>query len=181
MSTQTERLASIRLGGAVERCHGIPHQGSYSNAKHQWGVAVLMYVLWPEDYPRLSLHCLTHDVPEAWIGDIPAPMGRWVPGLNDKVGEFEDKIFDSLGLPLEGELSPEDHQKVKACDRLELYVWCLEEQMRGNLYASECRTELESYFAIVPLPPAAQTLLLELQASYGPGRQSGVIRGMVEE
>jgi hypothetical protein len=40
-----------RSGGRVERCHGLPHHGTYSNASHQWGVAMLMHYLWPDDFP----------------------------------------------------------------------------------------------------------------------------------
>ena len=49
-----ERITAIRTGGGVERCHGVRHQGSYSNAAHTWGVLVLLQVLWPNDFPRLA-------------------------------------------------------------------------------------------------------------------------------
>lgn len=173
-----ERISSIRSGGRVERAHGITHQGSYSNAAHQWGVAMLMWELWPEDYPRLSLYCLTHDVPEAWVGDVPSPTMRYVPGLKEQLGMYERKINLSLGLPAEQDLSREDYDKLKACDRLELYLWALEQRFAGNRFVEQTIVELTRFFTEQPLPAAAQRLFHELNQGYEPARQAGVMKGL---
>jgi hypothetical protein len=133
----------------VERCHGLAHQGSYSNAMHQWGVAMLLHAIWPEDFPRLALACLTHDVPEAWVGDIPAPTCRYA-NIKPKLDPIEGRINRSLGLPVESELQPEDYAKLKACDRLEFWLWCCEEQLKGNMFAHEGRVEVERFFTETP-------------------------------
>lgn len=166
-----------RLGGAVERCHGIPHHGSYSNSSHQWGVAILMNYLWPEDFPRLALACLTHDVPEAWVGDIPAPTLRYMPGVKQTVGMVESAIFKYLELPDEQALPDEDYDKLKACDRLDLYLWAVEQGLLGNLYARSVIDELEVYFETNPLPEPADRLLMEIKLLYaGPTPSHGVVR-----
>jgi hypothetical protein len=104
--TIADCIVQSRSGGRVERCHGLPHLGTYSNATHQWGVAMLMHYIWPDDFPRLALVCLTHDVPEAWVGDIPAPTCRYTPGLKESLSAAEGNINKDLLLPAEDELDP---------------------------------------------------------------------------
>lgn len=172
-----DSLIQSRAGGRVERCHGIPHQGSYNNAAHSWGVAMLMHYLWPEDFPRLALVCLAHDVPEAWVGDVPAPTMRYVPGLKDSLARMEDRLLTSYGLPTESGLSEEDHAKLKACDRLEFYLWCREQEALGNQFASEGRREVERFFQEVPLPRRAREMFDRLLARpHVLPRQAGVIK-----
>lgn len=173
-------LVQSRSGGRVERCHGIPHQGSYSNAAHSWGVAMLMHYLWPEDFPRLALHCLSHDVPESWVGDIPAPTGRYVPGFKDSVSVLETKINKSIGLPAEHELDEADYLKLKACDRLEFWLWSREQLLLGNRFAEEGLKEIERYFVEAPLPDRAQLLFKALQGRELLPRQAGVIKELCE-
>lgn len=144
------RISQIRAGGRTERCHGIPHQGSYCNAKHQWGVAMLMYVLWPDDFPRLGPICLTHDIPEAWLGDIPATTKRYARGVREVVAPLEDRIQRSLGLPEEGALDADDQEKFRSCDHLELYIWGLEQLLQGNMFVQEMVFELENFFSERP-------------------------------
>jgi len=153
-----ECIVQSRAGGKVERCHGIQHHGTYSNASHQWGVAMLMHYLWPDDFPRLALACLSHDVPEAWFGDIPAPTCRYAPGLKELLNAAEGRLNKSLLLPAEDELAKEDYAKLKCCDRLEFWLWCCEQELSGNLFAQEGKKEVERYFKEVPLLPEAQEL-----------------------
>jgi len=155
---QASNVIQARLGGKVERCHNIPHQGSYSNAAHSWGVGMLMWHLWPEDFPRLGIYCLTHDVPEGIVGDIPAPTARYLPGLKDAREDVETRVNQSLGLPAEAELTGDDHAKLKACDRLEFWLWCREQLMMGNMMVKDGLDEMERYFREVPLPDRAQRL-----------------------
>lgn len=180
LATTAERIIQTRSGGKVERCHAIPHQGSYSNAAHSWGVAMLMHALWPEDFPRLALACLSHDVPESWVGDIPGPTLRHVPGIREQLGELEDGLNRDLGLPAEGDLPPEDHVKLKACDRLELYLWCREQRAMGNQFAEETYIELTRYFQEVGLPSPAQELFELLEQREVLPRQAGVMKSTQE-
>src|SRR6185295_11629056 len=93
-----KRLVAIRTGGATERCHGIRHHGSYSVAQHTWGVLCLLYVLWPEDFARLAPAVMFHDVPEAWVGDIPAPTKKYNSSVKRACDEMEAFIFERLAL-----------------------------------------------------------------------------------
>lgn len=158
-----ERVVRIRTGGTVERCHGIVHQGGYSNAVHTWGVLVLLYVLYPEDYARLSPAVLFHDVPEAWVGDIPASTKSWNKTVKLEVDRMERAIFEWLALPVDADLAPEDAAKVKACDSLELYLWAHEQVHGGNLHARCLIRELDAFYEQMPLPPPAGRLRRLLQ------------------
>jgi 5'-deoxynucleotidase YfbR-like HD superfamily hydrolase len=157
------RLMALRTGGGTERCHGIRHAGSYSVAAHTWGVLALLHQLWPEDFGRLAAVVTFHDLPEAWIGDIPAPTKRYNAAVKAACDAMDRKILDRLGLPSDQDLEPGDARKVKACDQLELYLWAREQVHAGNLHASCVVRELERYFRETPLPGAAEVLYLEIK------------------
>jgi hypothetical protein len=142
-----QRVLLARLGGMVERCHILPHAKSYSNAAHSWGVAMLMLQLWPEDFPRLAGYCLCHDVPEAWVGDIPAhTKHRLGAEARAQLQALESGVFTRLQLPDENELSISDQEKLKACDALDLWLWARDEMRRGNYHAEEVCWKLEFWF-----------------------------------
>lgn len=170
-------LVQSRCGGRVERCHAIPHATSYNNAAHSWGVAMLMYYLWPADFPRLAAVCLSHDLPEAWVGDVPAPTMNFVPGLRQQLGWIEDNLSERMGLPRLDALPKDDLEKLKTCDRLELYLWCREQMLMGNRFAEETLKELEYYFTnLIQLPAPADEFLAYIQGSELLPVQAGVMR-----
>ena len=152
------RVVDIRTGGDVKRCHGIRYDGSYTVAQHTWGALVLLLVLFPEYYDRLSRYLLCHDVPEAWIGDVPAPTKRFSRAVKTACDEMEEKIFRRLEMPYDGDLSAEDQRVLKACDHLELYLWAQEQIYGGNRHATCVARELESYFDESSLLEPAQSL-----------------------
>lgn len=175
------KTIQTRAGGAVERCHGIRHMGSYNNAQHQWGVAQLMWVLWPEDFPRLSPYCLFHDTGEFIAGDVPAPTMRYAPGVGPAVNRIEAAVQRDCGVPVESTLDPEDYAKLKACDRLELYIWCREQIAVGNTYVNEVIRELLAFFEETPLPAQAAAFLEHLRGASILPEQSGVMKRLAEE
>lgn len=175
MSETLRRIVQTRAGGAVERCHSIRHIGSYSNAAHQWGVAMLMRAIWPQDFPRLVAHCLTHDVPEAWVGDIPATTKRYA-GIRDQVSDLEDDICIDLDLPRDCTLWSEDEKKIKCCDQLELWFWSMEQYSLGNAFANEIMIELERFWRETPMLPEAMLVWSEAKSSGVLPRISGVIK-----
>ncbi len=163
MMTPLQRLVAIRTGGATERCHGIRHHGSYSVAAHTWGVLALLYQLWPGDFGRLAAVVLFHDVPEAWMGDIPAPTKRYSLAVKAACDDMEYAIFKRLELPCDQDLPPEDARKVKACDYLDLYLWAKEQINWGNNHARCVVRELERFFEESPLPAPADRYLAEIR------------------
>lgn len=163
MTSLLHNIVQTRCGGAVERCHVVRHQGSYSNAMHQWGVAMLLYFLYPADFPRLAANALFHDVGEAWFGDIPAPTVRYVPGIKTILGKLEGDACEAYGLPREDALSPEDHAKIKNCDRLELMLWCGEQILAGNLFMTEVYNEVTRYLEAADMDADAKQLYTDIR------------------
>jgi 5'-deoxynucleotidase YfbR-like HD superfamily hydrolase len=161
---QMLRVVNIRGGGRTERCHTVPHVGEYSNAKHQWGVAMLMWELWPADFQRLAIYCLSHDVAEKWVGDTPATAKKYISGLSRTMGSLEDLLCNRLDIPGEGFLSELDHKKLKDCDYLELYIWCIEQMQMGNNCVLEIIMSLDEFFEDSRLLPAANALLEQFRA-----------------
>jgi hypothetical protein len=176
------RIIQARCGGKVQRCHGIPHVGDYSNASHQWGVAILAMQLWP-DHPKVNnviRAALAHDVAEAWVGDVPAPTMRYSPAVAQGVHRFEHAILVELQLPSEFDLPPDEFAMLKACDRLEFMMWCLDQGAMGNRHAEEGLIEIIKYLDTLKLPEPADQLYALLKTDGTLARQSGVMRIIAE-
>lgn len=175
------RIRQARLGGKVERCHGIPHNRQYSNAEHTFGVLLLLLILYPDRFADISPAALTHDIPEAWVGDIPAPTKRYLSGLKESTDELEVKILLSLQLPQESSLCPEDHRVLRGLDWLELYIWCCEEMHTGNGYAEEVKKELVRFATEKPLPRKIAQIAYRYDHVSPIGRLNGIIHEMYHE
>lgn len=177
-------IVQSRAGGAVQRCHGIRHIGSYSNAEHTWGVLLLLWHIHPEHFGAVAPFALSHDVPEFIFGDVPAPTMRYVPGLREQLGEYEDFLNASYGNMPEGslqELDPEGFAALKDCDRLDLWFWCVEQRALGNMFAYECQKELERYFEQGGLTARAMEVYHAAQKVPLLPAQAGVAEAIVGE
>ena len=173
-----DKIIQARAGGKVKRCHSFTTIGEYNVAEHSWGVAMLMYQLFPTDYPRLSIYCLTHDIPEAWIGDIPSPALKYAPDCVKKhFMDMENKLFTSLDLPNHNDLPELDKKKLLACDILEFYLWAREQLEMGNRYVEEALRELDSYFEREPLYGIAGDVVKGLACVLP--RRSGIMERLV--
>lgn len=141
---------------------------------------MLMHYLWPEDFPRLALVCLAHDVPERVVGDIPSPSLRHLPGLREGISSMETLVNRSFGLPNESDLSEEDYLKLKACDHLELWFWSKEQLFLGNRFAEECILALEDAWVTRPLPKEAEDLRKYLDGrDFRPERTGDIIQRLL--
>lgn len=130
----SELVQEIREGGHTERAHTLPHHGSYSVAAHSWHVAMLVVCLHPDPSAALLKACLTHDVPERWVGDTPA-MAKWTlnPALGKELKATEAAVEKMLGI--DWELTPTEKLWLNACDVLEFMLWCDDQIKMGNVNA----------------------------------------------
>jgi 5'-deoxynucleotidase YfbR-like HD superfamily hydrolase len=174
------RIVDIRTGGDTRRCHGIKHSDDYSVSRHTWGVLVLLDVLYPDKFSRLARYALYHDVPEAWMGDIPATTKNYSPDVKRVCDDLEKKIFDWLQLPADSELTGEDALALKSCDRLELYFWAKEQVWSGNLHAQCIIRQLDIFFEERPLEGPAFYLYLEMVNGNYEHRTDGIIQEMLK-
>ena len=132
-------ILQCRAGGAVQRCHTIRHQGSYSVAEHSWGAAMLLWYLYPSEAKRLVFFILAHDVPEGLTGDVPSTAKGGDSGLDHHINR-------EFGLPAMDQLAERDHHILKSVDQLELYMWAKEQTAQGNLYANEIIKNQDAWF-----------------------------------
>ena len=130
---------------------------------------MIMHCLWPEHFERLALVCLTHDNPEVWVGDVPATTKRYDPSVKAGLARLERIIFERLGLPVDEDLPPEDRERVKTCDLLELYMWAVEEVVGGNRHAECIVRQVQQFVDEVPLPSPADTLFEDLRERFASG------------
>ena len=171
-----DQILQARFGGKVERCHVIPHAQSYSVASHAWGTAILLRYLWPRDFPRLVLYALTHDIPEIFVGDIPAPTMKYSENVRNAVNAIHTKINKSLDLPTVGDFIASDLEKIKTCDRLEFYLWCRDEISYGNQYPQDPYQEIRQYLLEESLPEPAEKVFRQLDQIEIVPKQRGIIK-----
>ncbi len=153
---RAQRVKLTRQGFRVKRCHTIPHNGWYSVGHHTCCMMALAYEIFPNDFADLAPYILGHDVPEAWIGDVPAPPKRYSREINKIFTGLEDMINSELHLPLESELEknrPDLYSKLKDLDWLELWLWCKDELTMGNKNCIKIVEELNKYRIERPLSP----------------------------
>lgn len=136
-----------RFGGQCSRW--------YSVAEHS--VLVSKYV---EYYTRkdpvdgLVLAALLHDAAEAYIGDVPTPLKRLLPGLRIIEERFEGAIKNAFGLSIGF-----DHQLIKRFD-FEMYIRESDLLMHGIVHKDR--------FEINCLDPdSAKTLFIDRMREIG--------------
>lgn len=155
MAPTTEQVIQIlREAGHVERCHIVPHTGSYSVAAHSWHVAVLLYRLHPSPSPNLIRAALMHDVPERYTGDVPAST-KWAnPQLAEALDVAEVRILNRLG-ELQN-LTEEEQAWLFYTDKLELFLWCQDQWALGNSNVKQMICLLERRFDEEKAPKVIQ-------------------------
>ena len=154
-----ERLRLAREGAEVDRCHSHPHARRYSVGHHSSGVAQIIILGWPVCHEgqlpsaELITAALFHDTEERILGDIPQPVATL---FKEQLLAANQRILDWLGT--NPQLSPEEREWLHAADRLELFLWCIEQARDGDLKFIEwCESYLVTW-ATKPLP----TVLMEM-------------------
>lgn len=114
-------------------CHALQRSGDTVSA-HSGRMAVLAVQLWPAD-AALIAGCLVHDLPEAYVGDVPGPVKRDNPDLYAALTAAEGRIADQYGWQCA------DMPRLSFLDRFDAYLWMLHiapEQARNRDW-SQCR------------------------------------------
>ena len=148
MATQTitrlEQLRALREAGHVERCHTLAHHGSYSVAAHSWQALVLLRELHPRPSPELVWAVALHDVAERYLGDLPSPTKASSEGLAGAYELAEERTLQAMGVDLE--INQEEFRWLQAIDKLELYLWCQDQQALGNQHVQNAVKFLTRWF-----------------------------------
>lgn len=120
--SSTHPLALILRGGGVTRYHceqTVQHQRVDT---HTWRLLAILLHIRPMASRELIVAALYHDVPEALVGDVPAPIKR-VPGVREALAGLERHFIDFTGIANEEDLPEADLALLKCADYLELALW----------------------------------------------------------
>jgi len=89
---------------------------------HSARVALLLLNYWPMSSVFAITHALTHDLGEAYAGDVPGNIKRQHPELAEALEEVE-----GLGAKMMGVADPNctarEMAQVNLCDKLDAYLW----------------------------------------------------------
>ena len=89
---------------------------------HSARVALLLLNYWPLSSVFAITHALTHDLGEAYAGDVPGNIKRQHPELAEALEEVE-----ALGAKMMGVADPNctarEMAQVNLCDKLDAYLW----------------------------------------------------------
>lgn len=144
--TPHQRVQFLREAGEVRRCHVTPLARPYNIALHSFNAVNLLLLLHPSGEPTLNLvrALMWHDAAERTLGDLPAPP-KWESHLlASAYEELEQRVNRYWGI--DSYLSHEDKQWLQAIDKLELFLFSIEEVAYGNLAFREYVDQLKSWF-----------------------------------
>lgn len=148
-----EVLDFILSGAETKRYHTQPTVREDKVGAHSFRVAMLYSLMAGDHTPTEAepvslgvpglMACLTHDLPEHKIGDLPSPAKRAMPsyfpdGANpartfrEVWGEMEEKLLDDQGLRWDNLLTSIEKRWVALADNMDGALFCIRERMLGN-------------------------------------------------
>jgi 5'-deoxynucleotidase YfbR-like HD superfamily hydrolase len=138
-----QRLLLILQGGTVKRFHTTPTLHENKNGQHQWGTAMLAYIL-SSNKPSVNLlmACLTHDLAEKVYGDTPAPAKRAL-GIRATINNLEAQFLEANEAMFE--LTDDERQILKLADILDGMLRCVYERMLGNRWVDVVYQRFHGY------------------------------------
>lgn len=162
----TLRVIKLRECSKVERCHTLPHHGSYTDGQHSYDAAMLYIALCPNPNWGVVGAFLVHDLGERWVGDLPAPV-KWVDAeLAQRHQALENRCLRALGFTIN--LNAEEACWLKAVDSLELWIWAHEQLAMGNAGAAVVIGNLNSYLSRTQLPEQVVAFIKDYQWTRTP-------------
>lgn len=128
---QTLKTLNMCLSsGQIKRYHTLPTVGQESVAEHSFGVALIILYLTEGTPGNLIRWALTHDVAEAAIGDIPAPVKWKHPILRTALEAIEEDFNGEYDLGVH--LTEEQKGIAKYADLLQMCWYSVEQVRLGN-------------------------------------------------
>jgi 5'-deoxynucleotidase YfbR-like HD superfamily hydrolase len=134
MNKVATTLNMVRSGGTMRyHCQAGETLKPQDVAQHSYGVFWFAYVLTHGSMRReMMLAIMSHDAGERWIGDVPAPTKRVVPGLGAKLNELESEAVRKRGGVEPQNLTPGESLLLKLADYLDGAAFCDRELKMGN-------------------------------------------------
>lgn len=157
MQSEVVKVLQMREGSSVERCHLLPHVGSYSVGKHSFDMLCLLHVLYPKASANLVKAILLHDLAERWTGDVPGSAYESFPELGKEVHRANDTASELAGYNVD--LTPAEQKLLKVIDKMELLLWCHDQKNMGNKNVGRMQDRLEAWFEKNPIPKPCEEFL----------------------
>ena len=162
-----ERVRYLRWASQVERAHVHPHLLRYSIGQHTHDVVSILIIAWKATHggtlPRAELLVAAHvhDAAELVTGDCPSPIKDL---MGDRLRAIDRNVEKWLDCDVE--LSDEEINYLNAADRVELWLWCRDEAVRGNVTFLPWAEGYTERWEKSPLPPVFMDLM-ELTRQQG--------------
>ena len=125
-----DKIKIIYKGGMVKRYHNRPILHVQNNAEHQYLVASIAILLYPEIDKQLLINILWHDIYEYETGDMPWIIKLENPNIKKAIVEIEEKC--KIKYNLTTNLNEQEHHLLKLAEYFECMIFCLEERKLGN-------------------------------------------------
>lgn len=164
------QVKASRESGTVARFHALPNVPAYNVAEHSYGVVSLLLLLHPNPSLNLIRACQFHDLPERWLGDLPATAKWDNPELADAYNKAEIDLFGRLGMLKMVELDEDELQWLRVLDTLELYLWCDELTNHGNVSLYPCKSACHNRLQEMELPLEVDVFLANYKMHNNSGR-----------
>jgi 5'-deoxynucleotidase YfbR-like HD superfamily hydrolase len=142
MSKPAQQLEFWRKGGEVQRYHTARLTHPETVAEHSFGVAGLVWILTGgRATANMLMAALTHDLPEQYVGDIPAPAKRFID--SNALRNIEVEMLTIHGLHFL--LTVEEKRFVKLADYFDGMAKCVSEKLSGNTRVSDVWENFREY------------------------------------
>lgn len=152
-----ERIIKMRECSHVERCHTLPHVGSYTDGQHSHDMVSLYLVLCPKPSLEVVKAIHVHDYGERWVGDLPAPTKWAEPEIGRILQRLEAGCISRLGF--ETTLTTTEMEWLKALDGLEVFLWAQDQVAMGNRNAQNVIDNINLNFKTAKLPQPVRDFL----------------------
>lgn len=129
-ATLIEKLRIIYKGGMVKRFHNRPVIHAQNNAEHQYMVASIACLLYPDISVYLLKNILWHDIYEYETGDMPWAIKRANLDIKAAIVRIEQQSKEKYGLTTD--LNTNEHNFLKLSEYFECLIFCIEERKLGN-------------------------------------------------
>ena len=162
-----DSIFEIMACGVDNRYHTLDTIGEQSIASHSWGVAIILEYLEPNVSKDLIMKALTHDVTEAYTGDMPSPIKWSHPEFKEILNRVEEEYEEVLGIDQYNIISDEEKILYKQADMFELLFFCMKQRRMGNTNMNKVFSKGVEFLASQKLNERGSLLLGQLIKLYG--------------
>lgn len=175
LSEENSAAQMLREAARVERCHTMPHHGSYSNGLHAHDMMTLLLVLYPTASRGLLVACLLHHVPERYTGSLPEAMKRADGDFSKRLAIVELKLNRILQLNLN--LTEAERCWLRGLNMAVQFLWAKEQIAMGNQNAQALVGQLASWFSHNAIPTEMKKFLESHQWTRTPDEFPTSLKG----